>query len=254
MMKKILYILLLLPIPLMAIDSQFDELDKVPEGAHEGQMLLVGYTAMGTIFGDMKNSEDNFLFGSTYTFIESDVTKMLMVNYLTFKFGVTFEYMPIDHLGVLISLNNNKIIERTIFGSQYQNWSSTLLNEYSALLGASYHLTNRKPWDLTATLWGGYSMGKFSPSPIGKILLTSFSGESQKSTSAFIVGGELNFIGYFSRGTMFSLGGGWFYHILSTDAVILQTNPVTTKPYSSSLAQPFHDISIKLAVGYAFSN
>ena len=254
-MMKIIYIITITILVMgVSVASQFDELDKAPEGAHRGQMVMSVYTGMGTVIGTMKESEDSFLTGSTYTFTESDVTKMLMVNYLIFKFGLSFEYMPMDHIGIKILINNTKLAQRTIFGSQYQNWSKNLHNEYTGLLGASYHLTSRKPWDLSSTLYAGYSMGTFSPSPIAGELMTTLTADSSKSTSGAVVGLDLSFTAYFSGGAIMSLSTGWFYHIISLDSPVSQINPVTTDSYSNTVAQPFHDISVNLSIGYAFSN
>jgi len=170
-MTRIILIFLLV-IPFAGLEaSKFEELDKPPEGAHAGQMLLCGFVTIGTSIGGIITAEDDFLSGSTYTFSESDITKKLMVSHLAFTFGAAFEYMPLDILGAKARIKRSIIIQKTIFGSQFQNWSETLYADFALLVGPSLHLTTRKQWDVTFAPLVGYAFADYNATPIANRLM-----------------------------------------------------------------------------------
>ena len=123
MAKDILVAVLLftLIISNRAYSTEFDELDKPPEGAHKGQMLLGGFVCIGVPMGDLVDAEDDFLEDSVYTF-DNEVTKSIEVSHQSFAFGISFEYMPLDHIGSITRLRKTYIVQRSNFGSAYQNW------------------------------------------------------------------------------------------------------------------------------------
>lgn len=55
--------------------TQFEELDKLPEGAHKGQMILAAFATKGVPYGRIIHAESDFVRKSTYTFINSFTTK-----------------------------------------------------------------------------------------------------------------------------------------------------------------------------------
>jgi len=100
---------------------EFDELDKPPEGAHKGQMFLGVVISVGAPSGELVDAETAFVDGSTYTF-ENEVTKQLKVSHLFFGVGASFEYMPIDHVGAKTRAMQTIVVQRTEFGTDYENW------------------------------------------------------------------------------------------------------------------------------------
>ncbi len=252
-MMKIITILIIF-ISISTFASQFDELDKIPDGAHKGQMLLSASVSMGGVIGDLVASEENFLENSTYTFIESEVTKKLMVTHLMFSFGLNFEYMPWDQIGLKAKAKKGYILQRTIFGSQFENWSEVLYSDWSLLVGPSLHLTTRKRWDITLTPLVGYSIAELSPAPVGNKLISGYSSGVGVSSSGLVLGSELNFSSYFSGGFYLTAGIDWTMNFVSLSDAVSSTNPDTNTAYSTATSTSFHSISFVIAAGYAFSN
>lgn len=238
--------------------SQFEELDKPPEGAHEGQMFLGGYVSIGIPSGDIITEEKSFVTNNTFTFDESEITKELLVTHLSYDFGISFEYMPIDYIGIKTKLKRVIIVQRTVFGSNYQNWSETLYNNYSFLLGPAFHLTNRKQWDITFTPVIGFAYAKYEATPIAAKLLSSSvytnSENRKRDVNGIVYGAELNLTIYFSGGLYISIGGD------------LNKYPITVSPefnLSQSSGNSYLDgkssgniqtMNLALSAGYAFSN
>ncbi|MCP4135152.1 MAG: hypothetical protein GY754_29560 [bacterium] len=253
MKSKIITLLIVIFAAGTAYSSQFDELDKPPEGAHQGQMLLGGIMTMGMPLGGIISGEEDFLSGTSYE-LGSGSWKELMVSHLAFDFGIFFEYMPIDHLGARVKVKKTVIIQRTIFGSEYENWSRALYSNYSFYLGPTYHLTTRKQWDVTCTAYFGYSIANFSATPIATKLITAYAGNGDQSLNGFALGAELNFTAYFSGGLFISLGCDWNLYFVSFDSFNL-TNPKNSATYlSGETSSNIHTISFAISAGYAFAN
>lgn len=256
-MKKLIIILLLLFATTSAMASEFEELDKIPEGAHKGQMFLGGFVSIGFPFGDMINTENDFLQKNYYDFSESQISKELVVNHLSFDMGVSYEYMPADHIGVKSKLRYTTIVQRTAFGSDYQNWSGLLFNAYSILAGPSFHLTNRKQWDISISPLIGYGFGNYEAAPVADKLVTGFNNDGKRNVSGLVFASELNLTVYFSGGLYLSLGGEYSYYSVSFSPAYSMTQPTTNngngKTYSSS-GGSIQTINIILSAGYAFSN
>ena len=138
-MQRIFIILFLLSTIQFSYGSIIEELDEPPEGAHEGQITLGLYLSFGYPIGSAITAEESFLDNSAYTFTDSGTTKALWVSHLAFSFGLTFEYMPIDYLGIRARYRQSMVIQRTLFGSEYDNTSETLLNNYALMVGPSIH-------------------------------------------------------------------------------------------------------------------
>jgi len=217
-------------------------------------MILSYSISMGKAIGNLTKNENDFLEGSTYTFSESDVTKKLLVTNLLFSFGLNFEYMPWNQIGLKTKFKNSYLLQRTIFGSQFENWSKVLYKDWSLLFGPSLHLTTRKRWDFTFTPVIGYSIATFNPTPIANKLINSFDAQNSVSASGMVFGSEINFTSYFSGGFYLTAGLDWTMNLLSLKKQISSTNPVTSTNYSSSTSSSFHSISFVISAGYAFSN
>lgn len=251
-MKKIITFFILLCAS-SSYPAQFDELDKAPEGAHKGQMLAGAFVSIGLAAGNTIDEENKFLNGSTYTFSGGETTKKLLVTHLAFNAGAFFEYMPLDHIGVRTKIKTGYIIQRTTFGADYQNWSGTLYSDYSMFVGPSFHLTNRKQWDIVLIPVIGYSIGKFQPTPVASQILISYTGPSSVSVSGMSYGTELNFTAYFTGGLAISLGLDWSMYTFNFSSFNL-TNSQTSATYSGATSGVIHTLSLVISAGYAFSN
>lgn len=252
-MKNILLITisyLLLTVSLTA--SQFEELDKPPEGAHEGQMMLGGFVSLGYPYGDLISAEKNFTKGDSYQF-ENGVIKEFLVTHLSYDFGLSFEYMPMDNVGVKTKLKRVIVVQRTLFGSNYQNWSKTLYSNYSLLLGPSFHLTTRKLWDVTLTPVIGYTYAKYHAAPIEAELNSSnITGSRNRNVNGITYGAELNCTLYFSGGLYISLGADWNRYPLKFSPAINLSNSSNSNTLDKSSGN-LDTINFALSAGYTFS-
>ncbi len=255
-MRKV--ILLSLIVSIFYIDiltaSRFDELDKAPEGAHKGQMLVGGYFALGKPYGDIIDAEHDFLSGNTYTFEENEITKQLLVDHLYFSIGAQFEYMPVDHLGAKARLKRSVIIQRTIFGSQYENWSGVTYDEFSLVIGPSAHLTTRKRWDITLTPFIGYALASYTATPIATELVDNYEGDTKRTANGLVFGTELNFTAYFSGGLYISIGFDWTFNQMKLDHPYSLEQPNGNRFYNGKSESDIHNFSLLISAGYAFSN
>ena len=233
--------------------SIFEGIDKAPEGAHEGQMVIGFFGSIGMPFGSLINTEKDFVDGDRYTFSENGVIKEFLTTHLAYDFGLFFEYMPIDYVGIKSKLKKVYIVQRTLFGSNYQNWNESLYSSYSFLLGPSIHFTNRKPWDVSLTPLVGYSIAKYRPTPIAQKLMDSYSGVSKKNVNGIIYGVELNYARYFSSGLFLSIGFDWNKYPISLSPEIKLTNPYTHKDIDISSGD-IQSINLDLSIGYAFDH
>lgn len=256
-MKKILIItLFFLQTFSPSFASQFEELDKPPEGAHEGQMLIGGFVSIGFPFGKIIDSEKNFVNDNTYTFENNEITKELLITHLSYDFGFSFEYMPIDHLGAKGKLKRVIVVQRTRFGSDYKNWNETIYSNYSLLLGPSLHLTTRKVWDVTLTPYLGYALAKYHAAPIANELKgSSVTGNGNRDVNGITYGAELNITVYFSGGLYLSLGADWNSYPLKFSPSLNLVNSSTTNPNTmSNSSGSLNTLNLILSFGYAFSN
>jgi len=250
-------ILFLVSLPVKG--ANFEELDKPPEGAHAGQMFLGAFFAMGAPVGPIFEEEESFVKDVDYE-ISTDIYKKLWISHLSFNFGVSYEYMPIDHLGVKGKLKYNMTIQRTLFGSDYQNWTNTVYQDLSFLVGAAGHLTNRKQWDVVLTPVLGYSIAWFKPTPIAAHLLTGaptnydYTDGGTRRADSFILGSELNFTTYFSGGLYLSIGFDWTINFVKFSSPFNLTIDTVNYYYENERKAFFHTVSLIVSAGYAFSN
>ncbi len=254
-MKRIVLILLVILLCFIdAFASQFDELDKAPEGAHKGQLLVGALISFGKPYGDIITAEHDFLSGSTYSFPESGITKKLYVDHLSFVFGASTEYMPINHLGVKLKLRRMIVIQRTLFGANYENWRENTYQDFSFVIGPSLHATTRKRWDFTFTPVVGYAIASYNATPIAAELIDGYDEKRKKAASGLVVGAELNFTGYFSGGLYLSLGFDWTMNMIQLDAPYELSQTNGNQFFSGSNNSNIHHLSFVISAGYAFSN
>ncbi len=263
-MKIYYLIIILLCFQVGSYSTEFDELIKPPEGAYRGQIFLGGFASMGMPGGDLIDAEDKFLEGTTYTFTDSETRKKLMVKHLSFAAGLSFEYMPINYVGVKTKLRRSYIIQRTIFGTQYKNWNGYLYKDLSLNLGPSFHLTTRKQWDITLTPVLGYYYGIFEATPVAVQIphentnfLQNYSGSTKRSVNNITYGAELNFTAYFSGGLYITIGFDWTVNKLKFDTEFnLERDSSNTDikiPYTGSSSN-INNYSFIFSAGYAFFN
>ncbi|HSV96638.1 MAG TPA: hypothetical protein VLM75_06855 [Spirochaetota bacterium] len=243
--------------------ADFDELDKPPEGAHKGQMLLGAFFSIGMPFGSCLDAENAFLEGSTYTIDAGEgLAKAFEVSHLYFGVGFSFEYMPFDHVGAKIRLKRNSVVQKTNFGSDYENWRGYLYKDLSFYLGPSFHVTTRKRWDFTLTPMIGYAFATYHAAPVAsKILvhnttLIGVTGENERSFSALTYGAELNCTIYFSGGLFVSLGCDWTRLNCSFGEPFNITNPqdLSKVYFDGATSGTIDAVAFILTAGYAFSN
>lgn len=246
--------------------SIIEELDNPPEGAHQGQMLLGAFFTIGYPMGNAIDAENSFVNYSSYSFSTIATTKEFDIDHITFSYGVFFEYMPIDYLGAYIRLRRSQFVQRTAFGSDYDNTSRMLFSDVSLCVGPSVHFTNRKWWDISLTPMIGYSFGKYKPTPVAEALfaemLLSYSGTSEKSANGLIVGCELRVTAYFNGGFFISAGFDWTLNMATISGAL--NDPLTGLPlknpqisnwyYTMGSRMQMHSLNFILTVGYAFSN
>jgi len=233
--------------------SQFEELDKPPEGAHEGQIFLSGFVSLGLPSGSMIDEEKNFVSGNTYTHSNGTI-KELLITHLSYELGINFEYMPISHIGLKSKVKKLTLVQRTQFGSDYQNWNEVLYSNYSLLIGPSLHLTDRKSWDIVFTPLIGYSIGEYNATPIANELIDTYSGENRKrSVNSICYGAEINAVSYFSGGFFFSIGLEYINYNLNFDSEF-NLNQNGNIFMDGQTSGNISTISITISAGYAFSH
>ncbi len=260
--------------------AEFDELEKAPEGAHKGQMLLGAFAGAYMPIGDCIDAEHSFLERnpqnpivppSTYSF-ENGTTKRLEVTHLGFGFGLFFEYMPLDHLGVRLKFRRTVIAQRSNFGTDYENWNIDLYKDISLMAGPTLHVTNRRMWDIVLSPLVGYAIGTYNAAPVaGNILIDRakqfefmsgdrlledymVTGTRKKSVKGLLYGVELNLTLYFSGGFFLSIGADWLRNPLNLSAFSVR-NPQTERYYNDRKGLGTIDsIGGVISAGYAFSN
>jgi hypothetical protein len=240
--------------------GEFEELDKMPEGAHSGQMVLAASATLGTAMGSIIDAESRFVRISTYTFLNSGTTKFIKVSHLSFSYNLQFEYMPIDHLGLHIKGKRASIIQRSMFGSDYENWARQLYSDYSIYLGPAVHATNRRQWDFSLTPLVGYAFGTYTATPIAKRLIYTssglfYGGIRRKAVNNLTLGAVLSFSIYFSGGFYMSIGPEWTMNMLKFKSKFYLLNPQTGVFFFPNKSESnVHSVSFNLTMGYAFSN
>lgn len=235
--------------------TRFEELDKPPEGAHRGQILLGAFATIGAPYGTILGAESDFIRNSTYTFTNNLITKKIMVLHLAYSYGVLFEYMPVDHMGIKFKAKRSNIVQRTMFGVDYQNWTKLLYDDYTFTLGPSIHFTARKQWDFSLTPVAGYSLGEYIATPIAARLIYAYAGARKKTVYSPVVGAEFNLSIYFSGGFFMSFGCDWTMNMLEFGSKFYLFNPQTYMWFFSNRNSSYlHSVCFILSAGYAFSN
>ena len=239
--------------------SIFEGLDKFPEGAHEGQMVIGGFGSIGMPFGSLINAENDFVKDDTYTFSENGVIKEFLITHLAYDYGIFFEYMLFDYVGIKSKLKRVNIVQRTLFGPKFHNRNESLYSGYSFLIGPSIHFTNRKKWDISLTPLAGYSIAKYKPTPIAEQLLEDYSGEKKRDVNGIMYGVELNYARYLSSGLYLSIGLDWNKYPISLSPEVNIVNEVVPgKPdsynYMKITSGDIQSINLNFSVGYAFDH
>ena len=245
-----------LPLLPCAASTNFEELDKPPDGAYKGQLIVGGFFSLGVPTGSMIDAENNFIKGSTYTFTKNETTKEVWISHLSYMIGAFCEYMPIDYVGLHAKLYYSAIVQRTNFGSDYENTRKTLYQDVSFLFGPTIHATNRRPWDLSFTPLVGVSYGTYHAAPIAAKMITGFSPSSRSgSADPLAYGADLTASVYFSGGLYLALTGEWVRNTISLKAPVDQTNPQTGASYMNGGTKGTIDSwRFIISSGYAFSN
>jgi hypothetical protein len=233
--------------------SEFDELEKPPEGAHSGQMLLGAFVSMGQPYGKFIDAEDTFLEGSVYPF-DSDTSKAIQVSHLSFSMGLTFEYMPVDYIGAAARLRKSYIVQQSNFGPDYENWKGYLYRDTSILIGPTFHATTRKRWDFILTPLIGYNFAEYNAAPVAKLIAPVKKNDSKRTSMGLTYGGELNCTLYFSGGLFISIGGEWINNSLKFSEPVNLTKTEPDAKYDKSTSGNITSWGVVLAAGYAFSN
>jgi hypothetical protein len=254
-MKRLTLIVLIVSAAVSVHAAQFEELEKPPEGAHKGQILLGAFASIGVPYGRIIKAEGNFVRNSTYTFTDNLITKKIMLQHLFYSYGIFFEYMPVDHLGLKAKIKKSNITQRSQFGAEYQNWSKTLYSEYSFFIGPTVHFTARKQWDIGVTPLVGYAIGEYNATPIARRLVYTMFGFRKKNVNNVVIGSELNVCIYFSGGFYMSFGCDWAMNMLTFGRAFQVYNMQTYKNFfPGGRSSYLHSVSFILSAGYAFSN
>ncbi len=271
-MKKITVIIALLTAALSARAAQFEELDKPPEGAHKGQMMLGAFATIGVPYGTIIDAENDFVRNSTYTFTNNFITKKIMLQHLSFSYGIFYEYMPIDYLGIKVKIRQSSIIQRSQFGPEYQNWTKMMYSDFSFFLGPTVHCTSRKAWDISFTPLIGYALGKYTATPVGATLIRTseipsspdlalyqytffYNAKRKQQAYNLVVGGEINISMFFTGGFLLSFGFDWTMNMLKFKDYYYINNVQTYVWFFPNKNSSYvHSVSFMLSAGYAFSN
>ncbi len=266
-MKRTLVIMAFVTAALSAQAAHFEELDKPPEGAHKGQMMLGACTTIGVPYGTIINAENNYIRNSTYTFLNNLITKKIMLQHLFFSYGIFYEYMPVDHMGIKVKVRRSSVVQRSQFGSEYQNWTRMLYSDFSFFLGPVIHFTSRRAWDISLTPVVGYALGRYTATPIAAQLIYSltiptdfqyfyyYTARRKKQTDNIVVGAELAISMFFTGGFFLSFGCDWNMNMLKFNSKFYICNIQNYSWFFQNRnASNMHSVSFMLSAGYAFSN
>jgi hypothetical protein len=248
------YLLLASVLPFLSFATVFEDLDKPPDGAYKGQIFVGAYLGMGVPFGSAITAEEKFVKNTTYTFTDQDTTKEVLIGHLSFSGGLYSEYMPIDHVGAKLRLGRTMIVQRTLFGANFKNEKGTLYKDYNFSIGPNFHLTNRKPWDVTLYPFIGYGIGTYQAAPVAKKLF-KYNEKTKNDVSSLIYGTELDLAVYFSGGLFINLGLQWLHNTVTISKNYYRSTPSPSATYmSGSKTGSIDSFQIIFASGYAFKN
>lgn len=286
-MKLFVILIMILLTGMPAYPLKWEELDKAPEGAHQGQMLIGAYATFGLPLGTIINNERGFVSYTTYTFHDSFVSKFIMLIHYAISYGLFFEYMPIDYLGGKIKVRSSSIMQSTKFGSDYRNWSMLLYRDYALYVGPAVHFPMRRNWDVSLTPFVGYAFGKYVATPIAsrlvygepynlndyitsigsaetanKVFSYKYLGNRKQVVNNLGIGAELNVTLYISGGLFISFGFDWIMNMLKFGEKFYLNNLTSNsiyrlksfRFYGNTNSSPLHTISFILSAGYAVSN
>lgn len=271
-MRRIIAGLIFIFLTVSAYAIRFEELDKPPEGAQKGQMLLGAFASIGVPYGKILDAEKSFIQNSIYTFSSSFITKKIMIQHLSFCYGLFYEYMPVDYFGIKIKARSSSHLQRSLFGPQYQNWSRLIYTDFSLCAGPSVHVTSRKQWDISITPVAGYAYGKYTAAPIVATLVYTYSAgpsvssadpifmyyfwkNRKKVLNNLILGTEINLNIFFSGGLLLSFGCDWAMNMLAFKKKFYLNNPQNYKWFFLNKTSSYlHSIGFIISAGYAFSN
>ncbi|MBN2433788.1 MAG: hypothetical protein JXK07_00825 [Spirochaetes bacterium] len=252
MFKKslILYFIIFLNTNLHAI-SRLDDIDKDPIGAYQGQILLGAFFSIGIPFGSAIDSEKEFIDKTTYTFEEQQITKTVVINHLNYSVYIFGEYIFYDHIGLRLNIGHNNVLQRTNFGKNYKNYSNSLYNDISILVGPSFHLTVRKKWDVVLIPQIGYSFASYAPAPSANDLFDSFDQKTTFTDSSIVWGSQIEGVYYFSNGFFLTTGLAFTYQSLSLKP-FSRTQPPPSKEFNDNSSEVNLSLfKIYVSVGYA---
>lgn len=233
--------------------SEFDELDKPPEGIHKDQILLTASVSIGVPYGELISAEENFTKISTYTF-ENEITKLIYLSHLSFGLTISGEYLPIDYIGIRAKIRRSVIVQNTNFGSDYQSWKKTLYSDYSVYFGPSFHLTNRKPWDIALSTMIGYALATYNPTPIARILIDGYTSPPTQQFSSITYGVDVMLSIFFIGGLVVQIGGEWIHNNIIFSSTPNSINPQTNQIFYTKKSAPIDSILFCISAGYAFYN
>ena len=245
----------LLSVP-CAASTNFEELDKPPEGAYKGQLLIGGFFSLGIPTGSLIDAENSFIKNSTYEFTKNETTKVIWISHLSYMLGAFCEYMPIDYVGAHAKLYYSEIVQRTTFGPDYENKRKTLYRDVSFLVGPVFHATNRRPWDVSLTPLVGLSVGSYHATPIAKSLIQTYKPSYTKGNSSLLAyGADLTASVYFSGGLFIALTAEWVRNSVALSKPVDQVNPQTGAQYlNGGKSGTIDSWRIIVSSGYAFLN
>ncbi len=236
-----------------AYSSEFDELDKPPEGIHKDQIILTGSVSIGIPYGDLISAEEKFTKTSTYTF-ENEITKLIYLSHLAFGLTMSGEYLPIDYIGIRSKLRRSVIVQNTNFGADYQSWKKTLYSDYSVYFGPSFHVTNRKPWDISLSPMLGYVFATYKPTPIARVLIDGYIPPPTQQFSSMTYGVDVMLSIFFSGGLVFQIGGEWIRNNILFSSIPDAVNPQTNQIFYTKKDATIDSVLFCVSAGYAFYN
>lgn len=250
---KLIILIYCIAFPAISYSSEFDELDKPPEGVHKDQILLTGSVSIGVPYGDLISAEEKFTRTSTYTF-ENEITKLIYLSHLSFGITICGEYMPIDYIGIRSKIRRTVIVQNTNFGADYQSWKKTLYSDYSVYFGPSFHVTNRKPWDIAFSPVIGYAFATYHPTPIARILIDGYTPPPTQQYSSITYGIDVMLSIFFSGGLVVQIGGEWIRNSVVFSSTPNAVNPQTSQIFYNKKNAVIDSILLCVSAGYAFYN
>ncbi|HEY1406437.1 MAG TPA: hypothetical protein VF857_07510 [Spirochaetota bacterium] len=258
-MKRLIYIFVIcfaLMTGNQLFAADFEELDKPPEGVYRGQILTGGFFSFGVPSGSVIDAEKSFVKGSTYTFVDSETTKALWITHLSYSYGVYGEYIVYEHIGVYAQFGGVSVVQRSDFGRNYSNKRKYLYSGVMLLLGPNFHLTDRRPWDLSLAPLIGYTYGTFNATPVADSLISGYDPSNARTKiSTFVYGANLKGTIYFSGGFSISLGGEWIRIPIKLSGPIAEKNPQTGIQYMNGKSSGNIDnLRLIVSAGYAFKH